>query len=187
MAAEIPLPGQILENGPSFGTPAANQLRQNTWCRVVYAKSDRLLAIRERLAESDPRNARWQVELAGSYSNIGEVLRDQGDLAGALKSYRDSLAVTDRLATSDPGNSQWQADLANSFNDIGLVLRLQGDLSGALKSHRDGLAIRERLAAADPGNAVGQHHLATSFNNIGSEQAEQGDLSGGCRRGVGRK
>ena len=32
----------------------------------------------------------------------------QGDLAGALTSYRDSLAIFDRLAKSDPGNAGWQ-------------------------------------------------------------------------------
>jgi hypothetical protein len=36
----------------------------------------------------------------------------QGDLAGALKSYRDGLAVAERLARSDPGNAIWKRDLA---------------------------------------------------------------------------
>ena len=38
-----------------------------------------------------------------------------GDLAGALKSYRDDLAIADRLATSDPGNAGWQRDLSVSY------------------------------------------------------------------------
>jgi hypothetical protein len=39
----------------------------------------------------------------------------QGDLAGALKSYRDSLAIREKLAKHDPGNAGWQADLAFSY------------------------------------------------------------------------
>jgi hypothetical protein len=36
----------------------------------------------------------------------------QGDLAGALKSYRDSLGIREKLAKQDPGNAGWQRDLA---------------------------------------------------------------------------
>ena len=42
-AAEIPLRGQILENGPSFGTPARGSFAPEYPCTVLYAKSDRLL------------------------------------------------------------------------------------------------------------------------------------------------
>jgi hypothetical protein len=65
---------------------------------------------------------------------------EQGDLAGALKSYNDSLAIFDRLAKSDPGNAGWQRDLSVSFGKIGDVQKEQGDLAGALKSYNDRLA-----------------------------------------------
>jgi len=63
------------------------------------------------------------------------------DLAGALKSYNDSLAIADRLAKSDPGNAGWQRDLSLSYERVGNVQVGQGDLAGALKSYRDGLAV----------------------------------------------
>jgi tetratricopeptide (TPR) repeat protein len=63
------------------------------------------LAIRDRLATSDPGNAGWQRDLSVSYEKIGDVQVDQGDLAGALKSYQEDLAIADWLATSDPGNA----------------------------------------------------------------------------------
>jgi len=72
------------------------------------------------------------------------VLRAQGNLADALKAYRDSLAVRERLANTDPGNADWQRDLASSYNSIGSVLQAQGNLADALKAYRDGLTIRER-------------------------------------------
>ena len=31
-----------------------------------------------------------------SYDNVGDALQAQGDLAGALKSYRDGLAIAER-------------------------------------------------------------------------------------------
>ena len=39
------------------------------------------------------------------------MLRAQGDLAGALEAYRQSLAVRQRLAAADPSNAGWQRDL----------------------------------------------------------------------------
>ena len=63
-------------------------------------------------SKTNPENAGWQHNLSVSYSKIGDVLMAQGNLAEALKSYRDGLAVADRLAKSDPENADWQRDLS---------------------------------------------------------------------------
>ncbi len=99
----------------------------------------------------------------------------QGDLAGALKSYRDSLAIGDRLAKSDPGNADWQRDLSVSYNKVGDVQVAQGDLAGALKSYRDSLAIADRLAKSDPGNAGWQRDLSVSYAKLASAFRRAGD------------
>jgi hypothetical protein len=49
-------------------------------------------------------DADWQRALSVAYIKVGDVQVDQGDLAGALKSYRDSLAIAEHLAISDPRN-----------------------------------------------------------------------------------
>ncbi len=93
-----------------------------------------------------------------SYEKVGDVQVAQGDLAGALKSYRDSLAIADRLAKSDPGNAGWQRDLSVSYEKVGDVQVAQGDLAGALKSYRDSLAIetgwRNPIPATPAGSAI---------------------------------
>ena len=66
-----------------------------------------------------------------AYEKIGDVQVAQGDLAGALASYRDSFAIGDLLAKSDPGNAGWQRDLSVSHERIGGVQVAQGDLAGA--------------------------------------------------------
>jgi tetratricopeptide repeat protein len=86
----------------------------------------------------------------------------QGDLAGALASYRDSLVIRERLAKSDPGNAGWQRDLSVSYNKIGDVQRAQGDLAGALTSYRDSLVLFDRLAKSDHGNTGWQRDLSVS-------------------------
>jgi hypothetical protein len=44
------------------------------------------LAIRERLAKSDPSNADWQGDLSASYEGIGDVQIALGNFAHALRS-----------------------------------------------------------------------------------------------------
>ncbi len=74
----------------------------------------------------------WLGQRCVLVADQGDVLRDQGDLAGALAAYRESLAVRRRLAEADPSNASWQRDLSVSQEKIGDVLRDQGDLAGAL-------------------------------------------------------
>ena len=105
----------------------------------------------------------------------------QGDLAGALKSYRDSLGIREKLAKQDPGNAGWQRDLSVSYDRVGDVQRAQGDLAGALKSYRDSLGIREKLAKQDPGNAGWQRDLSLSYQRVGDVQSAQGDLAGALK------
>ena len=99
------------------------------------------------------RHAGWRRDVSVSYNKVGDALVAQGDLLGALKSFRDGLAIREELSRADPGNAGWRRDVSVSYNKVGEVLVAQGDLHGALKSFRDGLAIREELSCADPGNA----------------------------------
>src|SRR6266436_6715053 len=45
------------------------------------------LEIARKLALQDPANVQWQQDLERSYEKVGDVLREQGDLAGALNNY----------------------------------------------------------------------------------------------------
>ena len=65
-----------------------------------------------------------------SHSKLGDVQLAQGDLAGALASFRKSLEIIERLARQDPTNAAWQRDLSVSHNKLGDVQLAQGDLAG---------------------------------------------------------
>ena len=49
---------------------------------------------------------------------IGNVLVAQGDLPGALQSYRAAMAIRERLAEADPDNVGWQRDYAVSLSRL---------------------------------------------------------------------
>src|SRR5262249_56008500 len=95
------------------------------------------LAIRERVAASDPSNTQWQGGLALSYGGIGDVLVVKGKLDEALKSYRDSLAIRERLAASDRSNTNWQRDLqlrVGKIDGLAGMLILARDFRRALEA-----------------------------------------------------
>ena len=88
------------------------------------------------------------------------MLVAQGNLAEALKSYRDSLAIADRLAKADPSNATWQRDLAISHGRVAMVLAEQGEAARALNELREGRAIIARLKEQSPDNATLPDDLA---------------------------
>jgi tetratricopeptide (TPR) repeat protein len=107
---------------------------------------------------------------------LGDIRVRRGDLAGALKSFRDGLAIAERLAQANPGKAGWQRDLSVSYNKIGDVLVAQGNLAEALQSFRASHDIFDRLAQSDPGNTGWQRDLSVSYNKIGDVLKAQGNL-----------
>ena len=120
----------------------------------------------------------WARERAVSFGRQGDVLSDQGDLAGALAAYQEGMAVIRRLAEADPSNAVWQRDLSVSHNRVGDVLRSQGNLAGAVAAYRESLALIRPLAESDPSDSVWQRDLSISHNKIGDVLRDQDDLVG---------
>jgi hypothetical protein len=113
-----------------------------------------------------------------SHHKIGDVRRNQGDLAGALAAYEAALAIREELAASDPDNAGWRRDLSVSHNNIGDVRREQGDLAGALAAYEAALAIRKELAGGGPG----QRRLAARSDRL-ARQARVRRRGPGTHRG----
>ena len=56
------------------------------------------LAVVVRLADRDPANTSWQLDLGIMHEHIGDVLKDQGDLAAAVAEYQAKRRNCRRLA-----------------------------------------------------------------------------------------
>jgi hypothetical protein len=61
----------------------------------------------------------FELESDARYERIGDTQSSQGDLAGALKSYRAALVIRQNLAAADPTNVQWQLDLLATLGKLG--------------------------------------------------------------------
>ena len=82
-----------------------------------------------------------------SYNHVGDVQKDQGDLPGALKSYRDGLEIVEKLAKQDPGNAGWQNGAAWSLYCVAkVIIRIKdGDRNEARRLVIEGIDIMTRL------------------------------------------
>ncbi len=78
---------------------------------------------------------------------MGDVQVSQGDLSGALESFRAGMEIRERLASSDPGHAGWQADLAASYGKMGQLMSRLGDKDEALALFTKGRALVAPLAA----------------------------------------
>jgi eukaryotic-like serine/threonine-protein kinase len=133
-----------------------------------------------------PGDLRWIGNEALAHHNVGTALEAQGDLAGALASYRRNLALQQEIARRRPGDAEVQAQVANTLAFVSVVLERQGDLAGALAERRAFLAIQERLVARDPENPLRLHELAVAQGFVGLLLAARGERAEArqlCERG----
>ena len=80
-------------------------------------------------------------DVANAYEKLGDVRRAQGDLAGALKAYQDSLSFAAKLPAERCQNGVWMKILALGHQRLGLTLTAQGDAAGARKEFEHCTAI----------------------------------------------
>lgn len=113
-----------------------------------------------RLPEPEAQQLGWLRERSVLRNRQGDVLRDQGDLAGALAAYRESLSIMRPLAEADPSNAVWQRDLFVSLARMAGCHAQQGKRTEALPLAEGGLAIAERLAVLDRSNVLWQRDVA---------------------------
>ena len=165
LAALLRLDGQQ-ELWRALANPALYEIRDRLTevGRLVWV-ADALRAVGEWMAVFPPEKAQepdWLRERMVVGILTGDVLRDQGDLAGALAAYQQSLAVSRRLAEADASNAGWQRDLSYTMALLAQVLDQLRRRPEALGLARESLTIAERLAALDRTNVMWQKDVAAS-------------------------
>jgi tetratricopeptide (TPR) repeat protein len=180
----------LFDDMAKFGRPTPELRYRKAWMLIQFARNYEILGdtnnqraraaeaqrLMAGLANEKPSDTEYQDSLAVSLVAVGDVLVAQGNLAEALKSYRDALAIADRLTKSEPNNARWESDLSVSYNRVGEVLVAQGNLEEALKSYRDTLAIADRLTKSEPNNSEWQRNLSVSYGKVGDVLMAQGNL-----------
>lgn len=120
------------------------------------------------LTREQPGNDELQLELASARNQLGRLLSNHSDFAGALEQHRAAFASCEKLTANNPRDPKYLRELWASQDEIGYALGLQGDFPGALEANRKTLALGEALVAADPINADYQRCLMLSYQHGGN-------------------
>jgi tetratricopeptide (TPR) repeat protein len=143
--------------------------------------TSRALEYLDSLAAEAADDRSLQSELAAAYLRIGDVQgnpsqANQGDLAGALASYRKGLQILSSLSKVDSNDPTVLSRLSEAYYKIASCLDAMGDYQGALQDSRSSLTIDERLSAR--GDPKDIDNLAGDYNDIGLRLERIGELSG---------
>jgi tetratricopeptide (TPR) repeat protein len=175
------------ENEPAIQRSQAvmYNLFAETYLRLGATKlaadyAGKAIAITRALVAKDPANTQWQRDLAINLNAAGDVKWEQGDLAGALAAYRESLVLLRALDAKEPGGYR---EMSVALNNIGDVLAEQGDRTGALAAYRQALGFSRARAAKEPDNPAPQRDVSVGLNKIGDMLVAQGDRAGRFSRG----
>ena len=174
-------------------TPALRQ--QRAWMLLQFARNyeilgntakqrerlDEALRIMTALAAELPNDASVLRQLAVIVDDRGDVLRTQGDLSTATKSYQAALAITEMLAKEQPDNAVLRHGLSVSHSKIGSIFVAQGNLREALKSYQVSHDILAALVKADPGNARWRYDLSLASEQLGEVTFSQGNFEEALR------
>ncbi|MBV8098835.1 MAG: protein kinase [Verrucomicrobia bacterium] len=126
---------------------------------------------------NDSNNSDILSQRSVALANAGDIQKDRGNLAAALKNYSDSLDIRERLAHQNPLNSDSQRYWALGIANVGDVLDLQGKSSAALERYHMALKILQELVARQSGNVGLRHDLSAMHENIGHVLENRGDLT----------
>lgn len=149
-----------------------------------------LAAYREALAEIETQQATAAEtetsvlarDLSVTLDRIGDVLLDQGDGTGALKSYTRGLQIAEELAQREGGdNLDLVHDLSVSHERIGDLLDKRGDLVGAQRHFRESLDLTKALVKQQPENRMWTWDLSTSYERLADVLHAQGRRSEALR------
>jgi len=91
---------------------------------------------------------------------IADVLRDAGDVRGALDKFQKSLEIREKLAAADPERPEWQRNIALSLGRVAMLLARKGCVGEAAAGFQMGRDIIASLRQRFPDSATLPKELA---------------------------
>jgi eukaryotic-like serine/threonine-protein kinase len=161
--------------GNVLGRSYASNVGNTPAALASYRKA---LAIREELATSGAVASAGQLDLWSSYLNVGGILRETADTAGALKLHQNARAVLDDLLRKTPDDLKLVRSAAQTASTLSLSYVQSGRLDEATEAARRALLLDERLLSANPTDLAIQNEVATARGRLGQILLKLGDLAG---------
>ncbi|MFN7933732.1 MAG: serine/threonine-protein kinase [Bryobacteraceae bacterium] len=151
--------------GDVLGRPLTANLGDTAGALASYRKA---LAIRETVAQQQPRNAAAKQDLASIYQRMSAILKVTGDHKQALALDHKTIAIRSSLLQADPKNRQLQRELASSYTSLGGTLSQLGQWNEVLETRQEALKLWERVAAREDVSIDEGRGLALAHTRLGS-------------------
>jgi tetratricopeptide (TPR) repeat protein len=149
------------------------RIDQKAQALAVHRKA---LALRRELAAAPGADVDARLAVARSLNAVADLLRETGDLVGALAAYEEVRDLAAALETESPTVAV-RAVLGQAHHGVGGVLSETGKRPEALQAYEKARDIRQSLADESPANALHQENLANSHNSIGVFLSEAGKFA----------
>jgi tetratricopeptide (TPR) repeat protein len=147
---------------------------ERTRLNVTLGSSERA----KQAAEQAMQAATTNRDRSAAQHELGNILVAQGDGAGALALYSESLEIARALTVADPRSAAAKRDVSLSLIKVANIKAAQGDGPGALALYSESLEIARALALADPRSAVAKRDVTVSLDKVADIKAAQGDKAG---------
>ncbi len=134
------------------------------------------LHLARELAEMQPDNPDWRLEISYALNNLGTLANSMQQLQQADVYFQQSVAIKQQLLELRPNDAVLIADLADSVSWVGTIEQKQGRLSDALGHFIESREITRQLSGMDPGNAEWRHRLALAWHRVALMQFDLGLL-----------
>ena len=150
------------------------QLGSTTHALDAYRRME--AAARLRLTHGGSDDAIRDVGLA--MLRVADVLRAQGDIAGAQAHLEENLRMRSAQRARMEGNADWLTSVANITERMGDINRQKQDLDGALRYYDATLSFREWLVEHYADRSENRDGLLSILGRIGSVRYDKGDFAG---------
>jgi tetratricopeptide (TPR) repeat protein len=133
-------------------------------------------AIDRGLVKEDAANTLTKRELAVQLGNVGNLMHELNDNAGAVENFKEALAIYESMSAADPNDAANQRNTAVGCRNLATALE-KDDPAGALKNLNKALQIFAGLVTKDPGNGDFRRQWAYTYLALSRFQVKANDAN----------
>jgi DNA-binding winged helix-turn-helix (wHTH) protein/tetratricopeptide (TPR) repeat protein len=108
---------------------------------------------------------------------LGQLGKDQNDLAKAATYWQMYKRFSDELQRQQPENVEWWIEQSYARNNLGSLAVARGDPAGAAAEFEQSIALKRRALERRPDSRMLEAELADSYSWLGSTKESLGELS----------
>jgi serine/threonine protein kinase/tetratricopeptide (TPR) repeat protein len=157
--------------GHVSGNPRQLNLGETQTALQAYREH---LALSEKLAALDPKNALAQQDLAGAHQRLGEVF-SQTQPAQSAAHYRQARDIIHKLLAAAPQETVFLEWEAYFLRGLGVALQRQGDRAGARQHLQQALQIFRELHRRDATNSRTRYNVNETLLALGDILLNSGE------------